>query len=281
MGCGGSEEKQGEAKVEVVEDQPEESAAKASPLFLSISNKWKEGKEKEEVVGVLKATQAAAMGCPGVLGFQYGVNEETKTNVLTECYADAAAVAAFTKASAEGVKTLLDTIETTSLRFYGPKDQVDAVKDGLSSFAGFEYFYTDAVGPAFDPEGTGDHAPLILSISNKWKEGKTKDEVVGVLKATQEAAMATPGVFAFQYGVNEETKTNTLTEIYKDAAAMGAFSAAGAEGVKTLLDTIETTSLRLYGPKDQVDAVKDGLSAFAGFEYFYTDDVGSAMMKFK
>ena len=85
----------------------------------------------------------------------------------------------------------------------------------------------------------------------------------------------------FQYGVNKETKTNALTEIYKDPAAMGAFSEANAGNVKTLLETIETTSLRLYGPKEGVDAVKDGLSAFAGFEYFYTDAVGAATMKYK
>merc|ERR1711918_110450 len=173
--------------------------------------------------------------------------------------------------------------ETTALSLYGPKDQVDAMKDGLAAnFPMLEYFYTDAVGPAFNPEGTGEHAPIILSIKNKWKEGKTKDDVVGVLKATQEAAMGCDGVLAFQYGVNEETKTNTLTEAYRDAAAVAAFQAAGADGVKTLLDTIETTSLRLYGPKDQVDPMAEGLKeGFPMLEVFYTDDVGTAMMKCK
>jgi len=151
------------------------------------------------------------------------------------------------------------------------------VQGALGAFPA-SFFYTDDVGPAWGA-GKGAAAPIILSISNSWQPGKSQEEVTAVLKATQEAAVAFPGVVAFQYGLDPATRTSTLTEVYESADVVPKFQAAAGAGLGKLLSTISTTSLRVSGPKWGVDALKPTLAPF-GAEFYYTDAVIPAFSGF-
>ena len=78
-------------------------------------------------------------------------------------------------------------------------------------------------GASVDAAG---HMPLIMTVTNEWAEGETLESVSAALKAVQAKALATDGIYCFQYGINEEKKVNQVTEIYKDASVIPAFFAA-------------------------------------------------------
>lgn len=282
MGCGGSEEKKEEAKVTVAAESSETTETVWAPVILSIQNKWKEGKTKEDVVAIFKKVSEAAMGVPGVISFQYAIDEEAKTSCLTEIYKDAAVIGAFQEAGKETVGELLETIETTSLKVSGPKAQLDMVAPGLAAFSP-ELYYTDAFSKGGTAPGDYDKpevklaaAPLIHSITNKWQEGKTKEDVVKMFNTMMEFALSQDGIYCFQYGIDEEKRISCLTEIFKDAATLGAFQAAGSANVGELLATIETTSVAISGPKEQVDGYKEGMAPFNP-SIFDSAELGPAM----
>ena len=122
-------------------------------------------------------------------------------------------------------------------------------------------------------------APVILTIENKWNAGKTQREVTAALKKMSAACMAVDGVYAFQYAVDEAKKVNSLTEVYKDVAAIGAMLAATASVQSELFGVITTTRTICSGPKAQVDAVYETLAKL-GTEFFYTDAVSPAFVGF-
>ena len=269
MGCGGS-------------TQPTEPSSEVgsgpTPLTITVMNKWNEGKTKEEVAAVLKQAQTIATGVDGVIAFQYAMNDEKKENTVTEIYRDAAAFQGFFAAAAPALPALFEVITTTEVVAQGPKAVLDSLSDALAKFSP-KVYYTDAVGCAHKPAEAkcSAQAPITLTIANTWNEGKSKDEVAGVLKAAGAAALAAdPGVYVFQYAINEEAKENTLTEVYKDGAAVGAFLKAAEPLLPTLFGAITTTKVIASGPKELLDAAGGALAKFNPTVY-YTDAVGSAV----
>jgi quinol monooxygenase YgiN len=211
MGCSGS--KKGETKEEVEEGV-------IAPLIITVQNKWRDGETKESVSAALKHVGETAMKVEGVIAFQYAINEETKINQVTEIYTDAGVIGKFFEAIGDPAEAF-KTIETTNTICCGPKAQVDMAAEAMKG-AGFTatLFYTDAVGAACKPP-TGppfDGMPLIMTVQNTWNEGETLETVTAALKAVQEKALTVDGVLAFQYAINEDTKTNQVTEVYTDAA---------------------------------------------------------------
>merc|ERR1711907_203065 len=85
--------------------------------------------------------------------------------------------------------------------------------------------------------------PLFITVQNKWNDGQTKEQVVKALKDMGEKAMTVDGVYAFQYAINEETKTNQVTEIYRDAGCIQAFFAAPRHRLIWLLRQWQTSTL--------------------------------------
>jgi len=280
MGCAGSEEKK-EGEPVVVE----EGAAPAGkgPLIMTVTNKWNEGKTKEDVVAALSALQAKAMTVEGVRAFQYSVNEETKTNMVTEVYDDAGVIQKFFAAVGEvELPALIAAITTTETLAAGPKAQVDAAAEALKG-AGFTatLFYTDECGECVKmPEKTGKPFPLIMTVQNTWNEGQTKADVVKALKNMGKKAMTVEGVYAFQYGINEEKKLNQVTEIYESAEVIGKFFAAvGETTLPPLVKAITTTKTLASGSKADTDAAAGGLAQFSP-TLFVMDDVGAACQGF-
>ena len=90
-------------------------------------------------------------------------------------------------------------------------------------------------------------APITLTIENRWNEGKTRREVTAVLKKMSDACMMIDGVYAFQYSVDEARKVNALTEVYRDAAAIGAMMAGTASIQPELFGAITTTRVVCSG----------------------------------
>lgn len=271
-GCAGSDEKK---NVVVVDD----TALPEAPIILNIENKWQDGKTLEEVSGVLKEVQALAMTIDGVLAFQYAMDVEKQENALIEVYRDGAALAAFSGKMADGLQAkLLGIITTTKLNLSGPRATIEPMLGQLAPFNPHA-FYTDDVSPAFKPADAGvcKEAPIIISIENKWQEGKTKEEVAAVLKEVQAVAMSSGGTHGFQYAMDDETKQNCLVELYRDPAALQAFSAKMADGLQAkLLSIIETTSLNLSGPKAIVEPMLEQMAPFNPHGFF-TDEVGGAV----
>jgi quinol monooxygenase YgiN len=255
----------------------------ANPLILTVTNKWNDGKTKEDVAAALSAMQAKAMTVEGVFAFQYSMNEEKKENIVTEVYADASVVPKFFAAVGEvELPALVGAITTTSTLVAGPKAQCDGVAEALGNFNP-EFFYTDDVGGAVAmPEGpTGADMPIIMTVQNTWNEGQTKEQVVAALKQMQEKAITVDGVYAFQYAVNEEKKLNQVTEIYKDGGAIGAFfGAVGEVELPALVGAITTTSTIATGPQAQCEGVAGALEKF-GPQFFYSDAVGAACKGFE
>lgn len=249
------------------------------PIQLTIKNTWKEGKTLEDVSAVLKQVQEIAMSVEGVIGFQYAIDEENKTNTLTEVYESPAVIDTFTAAMTGGEENvqakLLETITTVETRLSGPKEAADQIAKGLAAFSPLVY-YTDAVGPGFKTQTKTVLAapPIQLTIKNKWKEGKSEAEVAAVLAKTQQAALEVDGVYGFQYAMNPETKENTLTEVYKDMAAVQAFQ--GAFDNKELLSTIESTEVRLSGPKEAITPFAEELKKGFATDVYAADAVGPA-----
>ena len=155
--------------------------------------------------------QAKAMTVEGVRAFQYSVNEETKTNMVTEVYDDAGVIGKFFAAVGEvELPALIAAITTTETLCAGPKAQVDAASGALKDFSP-TLFYTDECGECVKmPEKTGKPFPLIMTVQNTWNEGQTKADVVKALKDMGEKAMTVEGVYAFQYAINEEKKLNQV-----------------------------------------------------------------------
>ena len=122
-------------------------------------------------------------------------------------------------------------------------------------------------------------APIILTIENRWNQGKTLGEVTTMLRQMSATCMAIDGVYAFQYSVDEDKKANSLTEVYRDAAAIGAMTAATTALQSALFSVITTTRVICSGPRAQVDAVRETLASF-GAEFFYTDAVSPAFHGF-
>merc|ERR1712046_293382 len=114
-----------------------------------------------------------------------------------------------------------------------------------------------------------------MTVQNKWREGETKESIAACLKKVQETAMTVEGVISFQYAINEETKTNQVTEIYTDAGVIAKFFEALGDPAVAFA-AIETTSTICCGPKAQVDAAEGALAAFSP-TLFYTDAVGGAV----
>merc|ERR1711934_405600 len=268
MGCGSSDEPASVPR------------ADPTPITLTIVNTWNEGKSKEDVAAVLKQAQGLAMGVNGVTMFQYAMNEEKRENVLTEIYENPEAVGAFFEAAAPALPALFEAITTTEVVASGPKAAIEALaaNTAIAKFNPTCYF-TDAVGSqARKPASAVSAAPgITLTITNTWNEGQTKDKVAGTLKAAGDAALAAdPGVYVFQYAMNDDKKENTLTECYKDGAAVGAFLKAAEPLLPTLFEAITTTRVMASGPKAELDAAGGALSKFNPTIY-YTDDVGSAI----
>merc|ERR1712227_36537 len=276
MGCGGSEEKKNK-EVVVTEEKAEEKKASGGPLIITVQNTWNEGKEKEEVVAALKAMGQKAMTIEGVRCFQYSVDEENKTNQVTEVYDDAGVIQKFFAAVGEvELPALIAAITTTSTICAGPKEQVDLAAPALEQFSP-QLFYTDECGDCVKmPEKTGKAFPLIMTVQNTWNEGQTKEQVVKALKDMGEKAMTVDGVHAFQYAINEEKKLNQVTEIYEDAEVIGKFFAAvGEVELPQLTAAITTSSTIAAGDKASTDAAAGGLEQFSP-KLFIMDDVGAA-----
>jgi hypothetical protein len=267
--------KEAEAEAEILAKQN----PPVGPITLTITNTWNEGKSKEDVAAVLKQAQELAMGVEGVTMFQYAMNEEKKENTLTEIYETPAAVGGFFEAAAPALPALFEAITTTEVIINGPQCSVDALAENpaLQKFNPVCY-YNDAIGTQHKPAAAANmaEAPITLTITNKWNDGKSKAEVAAVLKAAGAAALAADdGVYAFQYAMNEAKKENTLTEIYKDGAAVGAFLKAAEPLLPTLFGVIETTKVIASGPKAAMEAAAPALEKFNPVCYF-TDDVGAA-----
>ena len=161
------------------------------PITLTVENKWNEGKTKEEVAAVLKEFSEACMKVDGVYSFQYAMDEENKCNFLTEVYKDAAGIGGMMAASKELQPKLFGVITTTRVVCSGPEAGIAPVKEALAGF-GTEFFYTDPIGNAWrvPPKGSGEGAPLVLTVENKFNDGKTKADIAPILKKMGEACVA-------------------------------------------------------------------------------------------
>merc|ERR1711907_765820 len=217
MGCGSGKDTQTETTCT-------SSGPSSNPLFITVQNKWNDGQTKEQVVKALKDMGEKAMTVDGVRAFQYGINEEKKMNIVTEIYDDASVIGKFFQAVGETtLPPLIKAITTTSTIVMGPKDQVDLAAPALKDFSP-QLYYTDLCGTCCHlPEKSAGAFPLVMTVQNKWNDGQTKEQVVKALKDMGEKAMTVDGVRAFQYAINEETKTNQVTEIYDDASVIGKF----------------------------------------------------------
>jgi len=276
MGCGPASEQQ-ENKSAAAAPENSSGVCAEAPITLTITNTWNEGKTKEEVAAVLKQAAEIATSLEGTIAFQYAMNDDKRENTLTEIYRDGAAVGAFLKAAEPALPALFGVITTTEVIASGPKAVLDAAGGALAKFNPTIY-YTDAVGCAYKQPAAkvSAEAPITLTITNTWNEGKSKAEVAEVLKAASSAALAAdPGVYGFQYAMNDDKKENTLTEIYKDGAAVGAFLKAAEPLLPTLFGVITTTKVVASGPKAVLDAAGGALAKFNPTIY-YTDAVGSA-----
>merc|ERR1711871_1757687 len=196
------------------------------PLIMTVQNKWRDGETLETVSACLRNVQAKAMTIDGIYSFQYAINEETKTNQVTEVYKDASCIGPFFAALGDPAEAF-KAIETTSTICCGPKEQVDAAAEALAAFSP-TLFYMDGVGAAVKTEwgSTGAAMPLIMTVQNKWRDGETMESVSACLKNVQDKATSIDGILSFQYAINEETKLNQVTEVYKDASVIGPFFAA-------------------------------------------------------
>merc|ERR1712159_7563 len=248
------------------------------PLIMTVQNTWNDGETLETVSAGLKAVQEKAMTVDGIYSFQYAINEETKTNQVTEIYRDAGCIGAFFGALGDP-KEAFKTITTTSTICAGPKEQVDAAASALAAFNP-TLFYMDEVGPAVktDWSSTGQDMPLIMTVQNKWNDGETLESVSAGLKAVQEKAIGVDGVMSFQYAINPDTKINQVTEVYADASVIGKFFGALGDPAEAF-KTITTTSTICAGPKAQVDAAGGALAQFNP-TLFYMDSVGGAAKGF-
>jgi len=256
----------------------EEVEGVIAPLIMTVQNTWNEGETKESVAAALKHVGETAMKVDGVIAFQYAINEETKTNQVTEIYTDAGVIGKFFEALGDPAEAF-KAITTTSTICCGPKGQVDGAAGALAQFNP-TLFFTDAVGAAVKPP-TGppfDGMPLIMTVQNTWNEGETLESVTACLKAVQEKAMTVDGVLSFQYAINEETKTNQVTEVYTDAGVIGKFFEALGDPAEAF-KAITTTSTICCGPKAQVDGAAGALAQFNP-TLFYTDSIGACCQGF-
>ena len=260
---------------------PTRSRWPPAPITLTIENRWNEGKTRREVTAVLKKMSDACMMIDGVYAFQYSVDEARKVNALTEVYRDAAAIGAMMAGTASIQPELFGAITTTRVVCSGPTAQIDGVRETLAKL-GAEFFYTDDVCPAFTlpPKGAGAAAPIILTIENKWNDGKTKAEVAATLTKMSQACLAVDGVYMFQYAMDEASRINALTEVYADAAALGAMMAASRAAQSELFSAVTTTRVVCSGPEAAIAPVKETLAAL-GSEFFYTDAVCPAFAGFQ
>jgi len=246
------------------------------PLIMSVTNTWNEGETMETVSAALKAVQEKAMAVEGVISFQYSINEETKTNVVTEIYTDASVIGKFFAAIGDPAEAF-KAITTTETVCCGPKDQVDAAAGALGQFSP-QLYYMDGCGAAVNTAAAGTEMkmPLILTVQNKWAEGATLEDVQKCFQFVQKTALGVDGVFSFQYAINEETKTNQVTEIYRDGSVVGAFFGAIGDAAE-VFKSIETTRTRIAGPKEQVDGAAAAVPQFSP-EVFYSDATGAACL---
>eukprot|EP00947_MAST-08B_sp_MAST-8B-sp1_P001860 g1860.t1 len=254
------------------------SQANMMPLIMTVTNEWAEGVSKEDVIACLKAVQEKAMTVDGVFAFQYSINEEKKENVVTEIYKDASVIGTFFAAIGDPAEAF-KAIKTTKTICCGPKAQVEAAAGALKDFSPTLY-YMDDVGGAVNPptEDTGAATPLIMSVTNEWAEGASKEDVVAGLKAVQEKAMGVDGIYAFQYAINEEKKENHVTEVYKDASVIGTFFAAIGDPAEAF-KTIKTTNTIACGNKEAIEAAGGALKDFSPTLYL-NDELGSAAKGF-
>lgn len=254
----------------------------AAPIVLTIENKWIDGKTKDEVAAVLKEMSECCMKIDGIMAFQYAIDEENKVNFLTEVYKDAAALGAMMKGTGEMRPKLFEAVKTTKVVCSGPEAAIAPLKETLAKM-GTVFYYTDAVGTGFKcpAKGTGAGAPLIMTIENKFNDGKEKADVAPVLTKMTEGCMQVDGIHMFQYAMNDETKTNFLTEVYTGAAGVGAMMAAGkANGnIPALFGAITTTKVSVCGPEATIAPLKETL-ANMGAKFYYTDAVCPAFEGF-
>jgi len=246
------------------------------PLILSVTNTWNEGETMETVSAALKAVQEKAIAVEGVISFQYSINEETKTNVVTEIYVDASVIGKFFAAIGDPA-VAFKPITTTETICCGPKAQVDAAAGALGQFNP-QLYYMDACGAACNAPAAGatPKMPLILTVQNRWAEGATLEDVKKCFEFVQKTALGVDGVHCFQYAINEETKTNQVTEVYTDGSVVGAFFGAIGDAA-TVFKSIETTRTRVTGPKADVDGACAAIPQFKP-EPYYADAVGPACL---
>lgn len=273
MGCGGSEEKKEQAVT--VEDGGKTTMA---PLIITVTNTWNEGVTKEQVVEQLNKVQEVAMSTPGILCFQYAMDEEKRTNHVTEVHAEASDIGPFFEKLGDPAEAF-SSITTTETIACGPQAQLDAAAGAFAAFTP-AMFVTDGVGGAVSmpTAASGADQPLIMTVQNKWREGETLESVTACLKAVQEKALTIDGIYCFQYAIDAEKKLNQVTEIYKDASVIGPFFEALGDPAEAF-KAIETTSTICAGPKEQVEAASGALSAFSP-QIYYSDPFGAACKGF-
>ena len=252
-----------------------------APIILTIESKWNERRTLAEVTHALKKMSCACVAIDGVHAFQYSVDEPRKLNALTEVYRDAAAMGAALAGTASIQPELFGTITTTRVVCSGPKAQIGPVRATLAR-RGAEFFYTDDVSPAFTlpPRAAAAAAPIILTIENRWNEGKKKAEVAAALTKMSETCLAIDGVYMFQYAMDEASRRNTLTEVFRDASALGAMMTASRAVRSVLFGAVTTTRVVCSGPEAAIAPVKETLAAL-GSEFFYTDAVCPAFAGFQ
>lgn len=151
------------------------------------------------MAAVLKEMSECCMKIDGIMAFQYAIDEENKVNFLTEVYKDAAALGAMMKGTGEMRPKLFEAVKTTKVVCSGPEAAIAPLKETLAKM-GTVFYYTDAVGTGFKcpAKGTGAGAPLIMTIENKFNDGKEKADVAPVLTKMTEGCMQVrtePGLF--------------------------------------------------------------------------------------
>ena len=67
--------------------------------------------------------------------------------------------------------------------------------------------------------------------------------MAAVLKEMSECCMKIDGIMAFQYAIDEENKVNFLTEVYKDAAALGAMMKGTGEMRPKLFEAVKSPAV--------------------------------------
>ena len=158
--------------------------------------------------------------------------------------------------------------------------KLDQAAPALAAFNP-DLYYTDEVGDHVKMPDAGSKVPgtpLIMTVTNKWNDGFDKAQVAAALKAVGEKAMSVDGVYAFQYGINEEKKENVVTEVYADASVIGKFFAVIGDPAEAF-KAITTTDTIACGPKEQVDMAGGALKDFSPTLYF-TDDLSNTVQGF-